>query len=199
MALSLRGPFKKIQIGMIGMPKRGLPAVLTKVLATGVNALIISVLAPFFGLLIVEVLARKLAGRSLYGVYEITGFLMCWISMFGAYMAYRDKEFVRLSFLAEKFSPGTQRMINGIRAIIVLMILLFLGFSGLRFSMSQAVQSQVSTAFHIPAVFSYVAIPLACFLMALHVFSNCLDPQVPQEEEEMVSDERQLTDDPVKY
>jgi len=181
------------------MPKRDLSAIEAKALAIGVNVLIISVLAPFLGLLIVEVLVRKLGGRSLYGVYEVTGFLMCWISMFGAYMAYRDKEFVRLSFVVEKFSTRVQRMINGIRAIIVLLLLMFLGFSGFRFSMSQAVQSQVSTAFHIPAVFSYAAIPLACILMALHVFSNCLDPQAPQEGEEMVSDERQLTDDPIKY
>lgn len=177
------------------MPRRGLPAILAKVLATGVNALIISVLAPFFGLLIVEVLERKLAGRSLFGVYEITGFLMCWISMFGAYMAYRDKEF-GLSFLTEKFSPGVQRVINGIRAAIVLLVILFLGFSGLLFSMSPAVQSQVSTAFHIPAVFSYAAMPLAFLLMALHVFSNCFGPQESLDGEEIASGKQQPAGDP---
>lgn len=175
------------------MPGKGLPAVLAKVLAAGVNALVILVLTPFFGLLIIEVLARKLAGRSLYGVYEITGFLMCWISMFGAYMAYRDKEFVRLSFITEKFSPPVRRIVNGVRAAVILLILLFLGFSGFTFAMSPAVRSQASTAFHIPAIFSYIAMPLAFFLMVLHVFNNCLGLQDPPGGGEVLCSDQQPT------
>ncbi|MBE3588523.1 MAG: TRAP transporter small permease [Thermoanaerobacteraceae bacterium] len=123
------------------------------------------VMISFLAILILEVLMRKLFSRSLFGAYEVSGFLLIWISMLGGYLAYRGGEFVRLTLFLNILPAGLARKIEKAKQFVVMLLLAFLSVSGFMFVFSPAVMRQRSTAFHIPTVVGYLPIPLAFLLM----------------------------------
>ncbi|MHB8170971.1 MAG: TRAP transporter small permease [Thermincolia bacterium] len=121
---------------------------------------------PFFAMIMVEVLLRKLANHSFFGVYELAGFLSSWVSMLGAYLAYRNREMARLTFLLDKLSPRRRHQVEVFNKLLVLAALIFLGVSGTFFIFSPAVSTQMAVAFEIPVIYAYIGIPIGMFLMA---------------------------------
>lgn len=136
-------------------------------LAKLTEILLIIIGIPFFTMIIIEVLARKLASTSLFGVYELAGYLAIWIYMVGAYQAYRKGELARLTFLVKRLPSLWQKRIGLINQLMILIALLFLALSGLLFIFSPAVITQESVSFALPVFYFYLGIPVGLILMAL--------------------------------
>jgi len=139
---------------------------LDKWLAKLTEALLWVIGIPFFAMLMVEVLLRKLANHSLFGVYELAGFLATWVSMLGAYLAYRNREMARLTFILEKLPLRWRHKVEIFNKLLVLAALVLLGVSGALFTMSPAVATQRAVAFNIPVIYAYLGVPAGILLMA---------------------------------
>ncbi|MCS5695030.1 TRAP transporter small permease [Desulfofundulus thermocisternus] len=165
MALSLRKPEAEIQEREPEPPSGAMREdFLTRcvnVLSMLTGWLLTVTMIFFFLVMVAEVFVRKLAGRSLYGAYEVCGIFMIWISMLGAFVAYREGEFVRLDFVVESFPVAVKKMVELTRQVVVILLVVFLAFSGFTFVFSAPVLNQVTTAFQIPAIMGYLPIPLA--------------------------------------
>ena len=140
---------------------------------------------PFFAALMVEVLMRKLANHSLFGVYELDGYIAIWISMLGAYLAYRKMELARLTSLINKLSLHWRHRVQVLNRMLILIALLILGISGILFILSPAVATQKSVSFGIPIIYAYLGIPVGIFLMAYETFLRVLIKDRDKLDEEM--------------
>lgn len=136
------------------------------VLAKASKLLLWIVGVPFFSALIMEVIARKVFNHSIFGVYEMEGFMATWVSMLGAYLAYRNREMARLGFILERLSPLWRHRLELLNKLLVFVALILLGISGLMFVTNPAVSAQSSISFGIPVIYAYVGIPIGIFLMA---------------------------------
>ena len=121
---------------------------------------------PFFSALMVEVVARKVFNHSIFGVYEMEGFMATWVSMLGAYLAYRNREMARLGFVLERLSPRWRVRVELLNKLLVFVALILLGISGILFVTNPAVSTQTSISYGFPIMYAYVGIPVGIFLMA---------------------------------
>jgi TRAP-type C4-dicarboxylate transport system permease small subunit len=121
---------------------------------------------PFFAMLMVEVLSRKLVNYSIFGVYELAGYLSIWFSMLGAFLGYRNRELARLTFLVKRLSPRWRKRVFIVNRLLILVALLLLSLSGVIFTFSPAVITQSSVSFEIPVYYFYLGIPAGLILMA---------------------------------
>ncbi|HWI54303.1 MAG TPA: TRAP transporter small permease [Desulfobacteria bacterium] len=151
-----------------------------------IEILLVVIGLPFFAMLMVEVLSRKLLNHSLFGVYELAGYLSIWFSMLGAFLGYRNRELARLNFLVKRLSPRWRRLVFAFNWLLVMTVLSLLAVSAVVFTYNPAIMTQTSVSFAIPIYIFYLGIPVGLILMAfqtlIQIFIRDIDSLMEETE-----------------
>lgn len=103
---------------------------------------------------------------------ELARFLFIALSLFGAAIAMRDGAHFRITFLADKFSPALQRVVEigiGLVTSIVLGIVIYKGWG-----LALLNRNQESPALGVPMSIPYAPVPLGAILMLIFTWTSLL-------------------------
>jgi tripartite ATP-independent transporter DctM subunit len=116
-----------------------------------------------FGILLAGVLARYALHRPLFWSDELATTLFLWLSMFGAAVALRRGEHMRLTAALRRASPATRAWVDALAQVVVVAFVLEMLRPSLAFARAQA--AVTLPALQIPASTGFAAIAVGMLLM----------------------------------
>ncbi|WP_109075738.1 MULTISPECIES: TRAP transporter small permease [unclassified Azospirillum] len=118
-------------------------------------------------LVFANVVLRYLFELSLPWVEELTRFMMIWVAYLGAGLALRAGAHVSVDLLQDAVAPRLARIMRIAVALSVLVFLVTVAWYGWIYA--QFTMRQTSPVLELPLGAVYLAIPIGCALMALHL------------------------------
>lgn len=120
-------------------------------------------------LVIIQVFSRYLFNKSIFWADPFARISLIWLTFFGASYALKKNQHVKMTNIANRFSPKVYKLIQIFIYIVMSLVLLFLIFYGFnlffRFLPVRLMGTSISLAF------LFLPIPISSFLM----FLTCLD------------------------
>jgi len=135
-----------------------------KILIVTISIMVIVVL--------LQVIFRYLLNNALPWPEELARFLMVWIAMIGASVAWRRKQHIGVIFLMKRLPLSMQRLINQFWLFIISIFLFVLVIRG--FEMAWFVRKQVSPALQLSMFWAYIAIPVGSIFLFTEVWDDLL-------------------------
>ncbi len=139
----------------------------TEVLAKGLEAAIVAVFMALVLVVLWGVGSRFLLGSPSRWTEEVAIFLLMWLALLGATIAFRKNQHLGVDYLVNKLHPAAQTLLalvgQGLIALFALTVLIF-GGGVLVWGTLQA--GQVTPATGLPMGYVYLAVPISgCFVL----------------------------------
>lgn len=104
---------------------------------------------------------------------ELAGFLLIWVSLFGAAYATGQKAHLAIELLPQKLTPQNKKKLDVvINVLVALFSFLVFVLGGLRLVYITLSLDQLSSALQLPIGYVYLAIPLSGLLMTYYALSE---------------------------
>jgi tripartite ATP-independent transporter DctM subunit len=124
-----------------------------------------------FSLLLMGVIARYAFHRPMYWVDELATTLFLWLNMFGAAIALRRSEHMRLTAFVQRASPSWRNWIESAVMVVVATFLVQMLVPSTEYLISEAAITmpalQISAAYSVSAVLAGIALMLVIILLRL--------------------------------
>jgi TRAP-type C4-dicarboxylate transport system permease small subunit len=114
-----------------------------------------SVVVRYFGLF----------GGSLHWATELSRFIIVWVVMLGAVVAFDHGAHIAVALFQESLPPAGRRVVEATAYLLSLAFIVVLAWSGLRLAL--ATMRQISPALGLPMGYVYLAIPVGAALIAV--------------------------------
>jgi len=116
-----------------------------------------------------QVLTRYLFNSPSSFTEELATYLLIWISLLGAALAFRGNSHLGINILTQKLNERKQRIVAVISyfTVIIFAILVFV-FGGFRLVSITLKLQQISAAFQVPVGYVYTVLPLSGVLMIFY-------------------------------
>lgn len=109
---------------------------------------------------------------------EVSRFIMIWMAMFGSVIAFRRGRHIGVRFLVERLPEGVyDRFIAPGVQLATIAFLSLMAWQG--WQLAYKSRFQVSTAFDMPMIWPYLAIPIGMAMMVLDVLADFLHDRCP--------------------
>lgn len=161
-----------IAIETLSLFNRGLKRVLTIVdrflsfvIATGVAIIMVAI--------IFHVIGRYFFGATYMGTMELIRYIMIWVSLLGAVLAFGCNEHVKVTIFENILSRRNYLFMNLAADTLLLVFLGAMVAGGIEISMRN--MQQTSLGLQIPMGYPYLAIPMGAGFMILYVFSGMVE------------------------
>ena len=128
-----------------------------------------------------QVFFRYALGDSLYWSEELMRSIMVWIAFLAAGIAYSRGEMLGMHSAVDALPERFARRVDAVGRALTVIFLLVVTWYGLQFTLRTSEQEAVSL--EISLGWLHAAIPVGCFLLALHVaFTGLFRSALPNEE-----------------
>ncbi len=109
---------------------------------------------------------------------EVARYSYVWITFIGMAMATKSSDHIRVDFFVGLLPPGIRAVLGKAVLAVSLVILVFLGYLGVRFMIFS--RMNVSAALKIPLNLVYLSFPLGCLLAAVRTGMSLFSPGIPR-------------------
>ena len=145
---------------------------LKKILSRSLNILCASTLVALIVIVLLGILSKKL-DLGLSWTDESSEFLLSWVVMIGAALAYLDKAHLGVDILTTKFTPLAQRISAGFVAVVVLLFSAgVMTYGGWNLFVDRYDSGQLLSSMPIRRAWFYFSIPISGFLISLFALDN---------------------------
>lgn len=100
---------------------------------------------------------------------ELACYLLVFVTFFGSYVALKEKALANIELITSKLPGMIRRIVMLVSNITVIILLGAVLYFGVVLSMSPVVLKAVSPAMELPTVIFYAILPLAAFMMIVHM------------------------------
>lgn len=139
------------------------------------------VVGSVLALLVLDVLlgvfTRFIIGEQTRWTEEVAIYLLIWVSLLGAAVAYADNAHLGVDYFVEKLHPEVRSLAHRIVHVIVGLFSLFaLVIGGLKLVIQTLQGGQVSAALGLPIGIVYAAVPISGLFFILFAFEAAISP-----------------------
>ncbi len=117
----------------------------------------------------VNVLSRYLLGLSLAYMHEISVNLFVWLTLFGAAIAFKNDDHLKVSVLVNRLSPKKQKIINIFGYLVIILFFAVLLYTGYNQTVDEIEMGLTTGAMGIPSWWYTVGLPLGSGLIILRM------------------------------
>lgn len=139
------------------------------------------VVGTLLALLVLDVLlgvfTRFIIGEQIRWTEEVAIYLLVWVSLLGAAVAYADNAHLGVDYVVEKMHPSVRALTHRIVHVIVGIFALFaLVIGGSKLVLQTLEGGQVSAALGVPVGIVYGAVPISGFFFILFAIEAAIAP-----------------------
>jgi TRAP-type C4-dicarboxylate transport system permease small subunit len=122
-----------------------------------------------------QVISRYILSSPSSFTDELAGFLLIWVSLFGAAYVTGTKEHLAIDLLLQKSSPAKKIKLELFINLTVLLFALFvLVIGGIWLVYTRFILSVKSAALQLPLGYVYIVLPLSGFIILFYTIDNSL-------------------------
>ncbi|MCP5538029.1 MAG: TRAP transporter small permease [Akkermansiaceae bacterium] len=145
---------------------------LKNILSRTLNFLCASTLVALIVIVLLGIISKKM-DLGLSWTDESSEFLLSWVVMVGAALAYLDNAHLGVDILTSKFTPLAQRISAGFVAVVVLLFSAgVMTYGGWNLFIDRYDSGQLLSSLPIRRAWFYFSIPLSGFLISLFALDN---------------------------
>ena len=123
-------------------------------------------------ILITNVFFRYVLNKPIVGADEVALLLLVWITFLGACLGIRRREMIAVTFLIEKVSKTSYKIIQILIQISILLFSLLLLYYGFEWLTSSSIMNAKSSALRIPLWIPYLIFPTSMLIMVVFSLDN---------------------------
>jgi TRAP-type C4-dicarboxylate transport system permease small subunit len=140
------------------------------------------IVGTILALLVLDVLlgvfTRFIIGEQTRWTEEVAIYLLIWVSLLGAAVAYADNAHLGVDYFVEKLHPGVRAFAHRMIHVIVGLFAVFaLVIGGTKLVVQTLQGGQVSAALGIPVGIVYAAVPISGLFFILFAFEAAIAPE----------------------
>jgi TRAP-type C4-dicarboxylate transport system permease small subunit len=140
------------------------------------------IVGTILALLVLDVLlgvfTRFIIGEQIRWTEEVAIYLLIWVSLLGAAVAYADNAHLGVDYFVEKLNPQVRSLAHRIVHVIVGLFAVFaLVIGGTRLVVQTLQGGQVSAALGVPVGIVYAAVPVSGLFFILFAFEAAIAPE----------------------
>ncbi|MFO7726043.1 MAG: TRAP transporter small permease [Oceanipulchritudo sp.] len=148
----------------------------------GLEIVVGSILALLLFDVLLGVFTRFIIGEQTRWTEEVAIYLLIWVSLLGAAVAYADNAHLGVDYFVEKLHPDVRALSQRIVHVIVGLFSLFaLVIGGTKLVVQTLEGGQVSAALGIPVGIVYAAVPISGLFFILFAFEAAIAPRGEEE------------------
>ena len=138
-----------------------------KILLKLIEISVLSLLTLMFIIVIIGVFFRYILNHPIFGIEELTRYLMFYMAMLGSAVAFREKRHPALLFIIQKFPIRLVKVYNFIKDTIIIIILIIIFKEGYSMALNGIIMKTPSL--RISFFWVYLALPIGALLMMYQI------------------------------
>ena len=143
-------------------------------LAVAERGLVIALTAAIAGIMMAQVVMRYFFSAPIFWAEEISVQLLVFVTLFGLSLLAQRGQLVSIDFLPRALSDRARHVLLVVLGLVMLALLVFLAVLGLEWVTRPEVRMELGATTQLPRWYNFSALPLACGLMAWHLFAAVL-------------------------